>query len=599
MIVFENVFKIDCTDIDIAREQAMRRLFFLSGKNRLRDHEFYALQNLSFSLAKGESLLITGPEDVRRAIARLICGLTRPNSGSVEVSGSARLVSSSAVGVTPFMTLQAYLYLISTLLGSDRRSASETARNIMHAFAVENLATAKIADISRDIIKKLAFYTSIFVDSDVYVFNEALKIKDPESAELFQKRLDEILRTRTVVILEETLTGLPLQPVKAMMVDAQGTSLYLGSYESAAKFHTNLSSWQETYGNVGDLSSSLKQHLAQYKKNPEGKEGTEIIVKKIATDELGKLTGNTGPVIAGPYLSDAGMELIYWIPFLRWLLESSRLDKHNLIAISRCGAEQWYCELGGKYIDICDVMEPEEFASMINLRIAEGIKQFSVTETETRLLSKITAKIDIRDYHLIHPSLMYNLFTPVWKRHIPAEIIKDYTIYTPLQLKNNRRIDRLPDDYIAVKFNFCPQFPDTPQNRVFLEDLLTELSRQYPIVSLNTGLQVDRHTDFEFASENNLKDMTNFRNLLELQTNVIAGARLFVGTHSSISYLAPLLGRKTLYIYSETNSGIFPVSFQLFNSLPSDFFRDSFSTLNISDLKPIDLLEEIKKILKI
>ena len=62
--------------------------------------------------------------------------------------------------------------------------------------------------------------------------------------------------------------------------------------------------------------------------------------------ELITAFGRSGrPVIAGPWLSETGFELLYWVPFVRWMVERARIDGDRLIVVTRGGARGWYRDL--------------------------------------------------------------------------------------------------------------------------------------------------------------------------------------------------------------------------------------------------------------
>ncbi|MGZ8999084.1 MAG: hypothetical protein ACXW2T_09540, partial [Allosphingosinicella sp.] len=67
------------------------------------------------------------------------------------------------------------------------------------------------------------------------------------------------------------------------------------------------------------------------------------------------------PVVVGPWLMEIGFELLYWIPYVRFHLAKLGIPKERVIAISRGGAGAWYGDLAGRYLDILDVMTPQQF----------------------------------------------------------------------------------------------------------------------------------------------------------------------------------------------------------------------------------------------
>jgi len=105
-----------------------------------------------------------------------------------------------------------------------------------------------------------------------------------------------------------------------------------------------------------------------------------------------------------------------------------------------------------------------------------------------------------------------------------------------------------------VKFYTGQALPDTPYNRDTLYRFVERLAARMPVVLLDTAWTVDEHHDYAFDAipgvitlRPSLDPQTN----LGLQTRVIAGARLFLGTCGGLAWLAPLLGVETLAVYED------------------------------------------------
>ena len=77
--------------------------------------------------------------------------------------------------------------------------------------------------------------------------------------------------------------------------------------------------------------------------------------------------------------------------------------------------------------------------------------------------------------------------------------------------------------------------------------------RSKPVVLLNTGLSLDDHEDFHPETGMGIHSiehlMTPSRNLA-VQSAVIAGARMFVGTYGGLSYLGPFYGVPAIALFS-------------------------------------------------
>ena len=111
----------------------------------------------------------------------------------------------------------------------------------------------------------------------------------------------------------------------------------------------------------------------------------------------------------------------------------------------------------------------------------------------------------------------------------------------------------LPREYIAVKFYAARSLPDTPEMRAYLRGLVASLSERLPVVLLDTGLVLeDDHADYALAAAGQVisaRPWMTPRNNLGAQTQIVGGARAFVGTCGSIAWLAPRLGVDTSALF--------------------------------------------------
>ena len=66
--------------------------------------------------------------------------------------------------------------------------------------------------------------------------------------------------------------------------------------------------------------------------------------------DLERALSGTQPIIVGPWLSEVGYEVLYWVPFLRWVMAAYRIPERRLIAMSRGGTESW---VPGHRVAVC------------------------------------------------------------------------------------------------------------------------------------------------------------------------------------------------------------------------------------------------------
>ena len=275
--------------------------------------------------------------------------------------------------------------------------------------------------------------------------------------------------------------------------------------------------------------------------------------------ELSAVAQGTKPILAGPWLSEIGFELLYWIPLLNWFCQSHGVDRERIVAVSRGGAEPWYQNVAGRYVDLFDHYAVEEVRKLHDERVgASGRqKQWRVTDREQEILAHARAAVDIEDANVLHPSVMYWLFRWFWSRRRPISLVQRHTLHQPLPDDGvtAKRLDALPSDFVAVKAYFSACFPDTEANRGFLSELLGRLTGATEVVLLSTGLSIDDHSDYVSTGSrlHSAEQLMTPRDNLRVQSEIIRRARALVSTYGGFSYLGPYLGVPSLCFFSDEN----------------------------------------------
>jgi len=255
------------------------------------------------------------------------------------------------------------------------------------------------------------------------------------------------------------------------------------------------------------------------------------------------------PILVGPWTGEVGFELIYWIPFVRWVARTYSIPAERLVVVSRGGTASWYGPIAARYVDAFDFFSPDEF----RVATAEARKQRRVGAFDATLVERVIETLALGRPGLLHPGLMYRLFMPFWKNVASAARVEQYAEYGRVEPIDDPVLRELPSDYVAARFYFSECFPDTPLNRAFVGSTIDSLSRHLPVVILNTPFTVDDHVDYQVGGTRgcaiDARHMTPARNLA-VQSAVISRARAFVGTYGGYSYLAPLYGVHSLAFYS-------------------------------------------------
>jgi hypothetical protein len=222
-----------------------------------------------------------------------------------------------------------------------------------------------------------------------------------------------------------------------------------------------------------------------------------------------------------------------------------------MVAVSRGGVGAWYRGIAGRYVEIWDDIDPAEFAK----RNAErGVtKQYQPAALDQDILANVARRLGTRDFDLLHAGLMYRLFTLYWSGQRAMGFVDAHTRYQRQQADTIIDPALLPREYVAVKFYAARSLPDSPETRARIRGIVRGIAGRMPVVLLDTGLVLeDDHADYVLGGDRGVISarpwMTPQTNL-GVQTQIVAGARAFVGTCGSIAWLAPRLGVDTSALY--------------------------------------------------
>jgi hypothetical protein len=273
-----------------------------------------------------------------------------------------------------------------------------------------------------------------------------------------------------------------------------------------------------------------------------------------------------GPVIVGPWLSEIGFELLYWIPFLRWACDFAKLNPEDLWIVSRGGCRSWYADISPHYVDVLDFYSPADFRAGNARRVSEqatqavaiglrhgraSAKQHLSTAFDRDIIAHVGSATGVSTKTVLHPALMYGLFRAFWTKEKPdlyTEMARPQRITAPPAMAG------LPERYVAAKFYASAACTNSPGHQQMVNDIVRAHAATTDVVLLHSGTRYDDHGEFTIAKHPRvhrvpLEPSTN----LETQTAVIGGADSFVGTYGGFAYLSAFLGIPTRTFYTNPN----------------------------------------------
>jgi lipopolysaccharide transport system ATP-binding protein len=157
-------------------------------RTRPRGEAFWALRDVSFSVAPGESLGLVGHNGAGKSTTlKLMTRILDPTSGSVRLEGRVAALLELGSGFHPDLSGRENVFLYGSLMGLGRKEMQAKIDEIVEFADIGNFLDTEVKHYSSGMYTRLAFAVATAVDPDILITDEVLAVGD----EAFQRKCME------------------------------------------------------------------------------------------------------------------------------------------------------------------------------------------------------------------------------------------------------------------------------------------------------------------------------------------------------------------------------------------------------------------------
>lgn len=199
MINVEHVsvrFKMPSDRIDTLKQYVVQLL-----KGQIHKQEFWALQDVSFTVEKGEVLGIIGHNGAGKStLLKVISGILKPRTGSVAVKGNVVPMLELGSGFDIEFNGRENIFLNGSILGYSESYLRAKYDEIVEFSELQKFLEVPIRNYSSGMLMRLAFSIAAEVNPEILIVDEILAVGDANFQEKSRKRMMELMSGGTTVL---------------------------------------------------------------------------------------------------------------------------------------------------------------------------------------------------------------------------------------------------------------------------------------------------------------------------------------------------------------------------------------------------------------
>jgi lipopolysaccharide transport system ATP-binding protein len=181
---------------------------------------FYALNDVSFDISRGEVVGIIGPNGAGKStLLKILSRITEPTAGRIGINGRVASLLEVGTGFHPELTGRENIYLNGSILGMSKREIASKFDEIVAFAEVEKFLDTPVKRYSSGMYVRLAFAVAAHLQPEILIVDEVLAVGDAAFQKKCLGKMDHVAKEgRTIIFVSHNMAAVQALCTRAILL---------------------------------------------------------------------------------------------------------------------------------------------------------------------------------------------------------------------------------------------------------------------------------------------------------------------------------------------------------------------------------------------
>jgi len=192
----------------------------IENSRMINEHEFWALNDLDFTISRGEVVGIIGANGSGKStLLKILSRITEPTKGEVKVRGKVASLLEIGTGFHPELTGRENVYVNGAILGMTRKEVDRKFDEIIDFSGISDFIETPIKRYSSGMTVRLGFAVAAHLDPDILIVDEVLAVGDADFQKKCIGKMDGIAKSgKTILLVSHNMASIESICNKAILL---------------------------------------------------------------------------------------------------------------------------------------------------------------------------------------------------------------------------------------------------------------------------------------------------------------------------------------------------------------------------------------------